>query len=184
MSTRTRSTIRSMRRHWPASVALLALGISVGGTAYASGVLLPPASVGSVQIKPGAITAPEARGARDHCESRQTWHAAPRRLQGRGAALRPAGSDRTGRRSRREGPHAAPRGRGADRSDRARPGRQDLRALQARRVTLGHRDPARCPATRSCTSTASRWTKPSRRSPSTVRRTRSSSAGVRPRART
>jgi Collagen triple helix repeat (20 copies) len=59
MSTRTRSTIRSMHRHWPASVALVALSISVGGTAYASGVLLPPASVGTVQIKPGAITAPK-----------------------------------------------------------------------------------------------------------------------------
>ena len=59
MSTRTRSTIRYLRRHWPASVALLALGISAGGTAYASGVLLPPASVGSVQIKAGAVTAPK-----------------------------------------------------------------------------------------------------------------------------
>jgi len=59
MHARIRSTVRSLRRHWPASVALLALGISAGGTAYASGVLLPPASVGSVQIKPGAITAPK-----------------------------------------------------------------------------------------------------------------------------
>ncbi len=59
MRTRIRSTVRSARRHWPASVALVALGISAGGTAYASGVLLPPASVGSVQLKPGAVTGPK-----------------------------------------------------------------------------------------------------------------------------
>ena len=56
MRTRIRSTVRSLRRYWPAAVALLALGISAGGTASAGGVLLPPASVGTVQIKPGATS--------------------------------------------------------------------------------------------------------------------------------
>jgi Collagen triple helix repeat (20 copies) len=56
MNTRIRAIVRTVWRHWPTSVALLALGISVGGTAYASGVLLPPASVGSVQLKRGAVT--------------------------------------------------------------------------------------------------------------------------------
>ena len=42
----------------------MALGISLGGTSYASGLLLPRASVGSVQIKRGAVTGPKlANGA-------------------------------------------------------------------------------------------------------------------------
>src|SRR5436305_7617600 len=57
MNIRTNPIVRGLRRHWPKAVAVLALGISLGGTAYASGVLLPPASVGSVQLKRGAVTA-------------------------------------------------------------------------------------------------------------------------------
>jgi hypothetical protein len=44
-------------RSWPAWIAFLALGIALGGSAYASGVLLPRDSVGSIQIKRGAVTA-------------------------------------------------------------------------------------------------------------------------------
>ena len=51
MNSRTKPTVRSLRHHWPKAVALVALGISLGGTAYASGVLLPPGSVGRVQLK-------------------------------------------------------------------------------------------------------------------------------------
>jgi hypothetical protein len=56
MNIRTNPIVRGSGRHWPKAVAVLALGISLGGTAYASGVLLPPASVGSVQLKRGAVT--------------------------------------------------------------------------------------------------------------------------------
>lgn len=59
MHSRIGPIFHSLRRHWPASVAFLALGISIGGTAYANGVLLPRNSVGSIQIKPGAVTAPK-----------------------------------------------------------------------------------------------------------------------------
>jgi Collagen triple helix repeat (20 copies) len=59
MNIRTNPIVRCLRRHWPKAVALLALGISLGGTANASGVLLPPASVGSVQLMRGAVTAPK-----------------------------------------------------------------------------------------------------------------------------
>src|SRR6201986_3229545 len=59
MSSHSKPTVRSLRHHWPKAVAVLALGISLGGTAYASGVLLPPASVGSVQLKRSAVTAPK-----------------------------------------------------------------------------------------------------------------------------
>jgi Collagen triple helix repeat (20 copies) len=59
MNIRTNPIVRGSGRHWPKAVALLALGISLGGTAYASGVLLPPASVGSVQLRRGAVTAPK-----------------------------------------------------------------------------------------------------------------------------
>lgn len=57
MNIRTNPIIHGLRCHWPKAVAVLALAISLGGTAYASGVLLPPASVGSVQLKRGAVTA-------------------------------------------------------------------------------------------------------------------------------
>jgi Collagen triple helix repeat (20 copies) len=57
MNRRARPTIGSLRHHWPKVVALVALAISVGGTAYASGVLLPRGSVGRVQLKRGAVTA-------------------------------------------------------------------------------------------------------------------------------
>ena len=59
MNSRTSPTVRFLRRHWPASVAFLALGISIGGTSYASSLLLPRASVGRVQIKRGAVTGPK-----------------------------------------------------------------------------------------------------------------------------
>ena len=59
MNIRTSPVVRGLRRHWPKAIAVLALGISLGGTAYASGVLLRPASVGSVQLKRGAVTAPK-----------------------------------------------------------------------------------------------------------------------------
>ena len=59
MNGRARPTIRSLRHHWPKAVALVALAISVGGTAYASGVLLPRGSVGRVQLKRRAVTAPK-----------------------------------------------------------------------------------------------------------------------------
>jgi Collagen triple helix repeat (20 copies) len=57
MNGRARATIGSLRHNWPRAVALVALAISVGGTAYASGVLLPRGSVGRVQLKRGAVTA-------------------------------------------------------------------------------------------------------------------------------
>lgn len=57
MNIRTNRIVRGLRCHWPKAVAVLALAISLGGTAYASGVLLPAASVGSVQLKRGAVTA-------------------------------------------------------------------------------------------------------------------------------
>lgn len=56
MNIRTKAVVRGLPRQWPKAIAVLALGISLGGTAYASGVLLPPASVGSVQLKRGAVT--------------------------------------------------------------------------------------------------------------------------------
>ena len=59
MNIRTNPIVRGLRCHWPKAVAVLALGMSLGGTAYASGVLVPPASVGSVQLKRGAVTAPK-----------------------------------------------------------------------------------------------------------------------------
>ncbi len=59
MNSRVGPIFRSLRRQWHAAVAFLALGISIGGTAYASGVLLPRNSVGSMQIKRGAVTAPK-----------------------------------------------------------------------------------------------------------------------------
>ena len=59
MNIRTNPIVRGLRCHWPKAVAILALGMSLGGTAYASGVLVPPASVGSVQLKRGAVTAPK-----------------------------------------------------------------------------------------------------------------------------
>jgi hypothetical protein len=46
-----------LRRNWPAWIAFVALGIALGGSAYASGVLLPRDSVGSIQLKRGAVTA-------------------------------------------------------------------------------------------------------------------------------
>jgi hypothetical protein len=52
-------TARSLMHRWPAAIALVALGISVGGTAYASGVLVPAGSVGSIQIKRSAVTQPK-----------------------------------------------------------------------------------------------------------------------------
>ena len=59
MNSRTKPAVRFLRHHWPEAVALVALGISMGGTAYASGVLLPHDSVGRVQLKRGAVTAPK-----------------------------------------------------------------------------------------------------------------------------
>jgi hypothetical protein len=56
MNIPTSPIVRGLARHWPKAIAALALGISIGGTAYASGVLLPAASVGSVQLKRGAVT--------------------------------------------------------------------------------------------------------------------------------
>jgi hypothetical protein len=183
MSTRTRSTIRSMRRHWPASVALLALGISAGGTAYASGALLPPASVGSVQLKPRAVTAPKL--AANAITAKAVKPGTLRRADFKAGQL-PSGTPVPPARAALRAASAplAPQGQ-RDRSARqGAQGRRGQPGRPARRVTRGHKDLARCPATRSCTSTASRWTKPSRRSPSRVRRTRSSSVAVRPRAQT
>jgi hypothetical protein len=51
----TRAT-RLVRRHHAGALAILALVATVGGTAYATGVL-PRASVGSTQLKAGAVTA-------------------------------------------------------------------------------------------------------------------------------
>ena len=45
MNIRTNPIVCGLRRHWHKAVAILALGISLSGTAYASGVLLRPASV-------------------------------------------------------------------------------------------------------------------------------------------
>ena len=52
----TRLTKR-LRRHYAGVVALLALIAAAGGTSYAAGVRFPAASVGSVQLKRGAVTA-------------------------------------------------------------------------------------------------------------------------------
>ena len=51
---------RLVRRHHAGALALLALVATVGGTAYAAGVL-PRASVGSAQLKAGAVTAKKLR---------------------------------------------------------------------------------------------------------------------------
>jgi hypothetical protein len=183
MRTRIRSTVRSARRHWPASVALVALGISAGGTAYASGVLLPPASVGSVQLKPGAVTGPKlaansitAKAAKRGTLVRADFKAG-QLPSGQPCRVGPAGAPGA------VGPTGPPGSEGRI-GPTGRPGPTGPTGPPGAKGDLAHKGPARCPATRWCTSTAFRWTKPSRRSPSTVHRTHSSSVAVRPRART
>jgi hypothetical protein len=50
-----------LRRHCAAVLALVALVAAAGGTSYAAGVLVPRASVGTVQLKAGAVTASKLR---------------------------------------------------------------------------------------------------------------------------
>src|SRR4051794_1821434 len=45
-----------LRRDWPLAVASLALLVSLCGTSFAAGVLVPPRSVGTPQLRPGAVT--------------------------------------------------------------------------------------------------------------------------------
>ena len=152
MHSRVGPIFHSLRRHWPASVAFLALGISIGGTAYANGVLLPRNSVGSIQIKPGAVTAPKlarnrlppTRSSAELCCEQTSLPA----------------SSRLARADPRDG-LALPASRGCA----ARPARPGLRGLQGRRVRKARRvipalrDRGRCRTTRWSTWTASRWTR-------------------------
>jgi len=59
MNSLLRRGLGMLRRNWPASVALIALGLTLGGTAYASGVLVQRNSVGAIQLRRGAVTAPK-----------------------------------------------------------------------------------------------------------------------------
>lgn len=45
-----------LRHDWPLAIAFLALIISLGGTSFAAGVLLPPGSVGTARLRPGVVT--------------------------------------------------------------------------------------------------------------------------------
>jgi len=49
--------IDPVRRHYVAAIAVVALVSAVSGTAYSAGVRVPRASVGSKQLKRGAVTA-------------------------------------------------------------------------------------------------------------------------------
>jgi hypothetical protein len=51
------SFIDSVRRHYAAALAVVALIAAVTGTAFAAGVRVPRASVGATQLKRGAVTA-------------------------------------------------------------------------------------------------------------------------------
>lgn len=50
MNVHANPIVRRSQRHWPKFVAVLALGIRLDGTAYASEVLPARASVGTVQL--------------------------------------------------------------------------------------------------------------------------------------
>ena len=48
------SATKRHRAH--AAVAIAALAASIGGTSYAAGLIVPPHSVGTAQLRPGAVT--------------------------------------------------------------------------------------------------------------------------------